>query len=98
MDKERHKAERSTIGDRRRMHDALADPQNFYPRPQDVLEDDTLSIDDKRSLLRNWQVQLEDRAGALGQAGGPGEGHEPESVETHRALQEALARLGDGGD
>ena len=96
MDKERLKAERSSISDRQRRSDALANPQNFYPRPEDVLEDDTLSAQDKRTLLRNWQVQVEDRAGALGQPQGPGEDFDQENREVHAAIVAAMARLPDG--
>ena len=73
MEKPQHQSEKRTIQDRQQRRDALAQPEHFYPRPQDVLDDDSLSADDKRSLLDNWQVALEDKAGSLGQPLGPDE-------------------------
>jgi hypothetical protein len=93
MDKQRHQAERQSLDDRRRRDDAAMNPQHYYPRPGDVIDDDTLSFDEKVSLLRNWQVQLEDRAGALGQPQGPGAAPGIEDAEMHQAVVDALRQL-----
>lgn len=93
MDPRGHKAEQSALGDLDRRERALARPEHFYPRPQDILDDDTLSTEDKRELLQNWQVLLQDRGGALE--------HDqlaphPEHAETEAAISAALRSL-DGG-
>jgi hypothetical protein len=93
MDKQRHQAERRTLDDRRRREDAAMHPQHYYPRPEDVIDDDTLSFEEKHTLLRNWQVMLEDRAGALGQPQGPGAAPTHEEEEMRRAVGEALRQL-----
>jgi hypothetical protein len=68
MDKGQHQTEKRAVDDRRERRDALGNPEHFYPRPQDVLDDDSLSPDEKRAVLDNWLVALEDRAGAAGTA------------------------------
>jgi hypothetical protein len=93
MDKQRHQAERRTVDDRKRREDAASHPQHYYPRPEDVLDDDTLSLDEKSALLRNWQVQLEGRAGVLGQPQGPGKVPGVIDEEVHQAVIAALRRL-----
>jgi hypothetical protein len=93
MDKQRHQAERSTVDDSRRREDAALNPQHYYPRPEDVLDDDTLSTDEKIALLRNWQVQLEGRGGALGQPPGPGEAPDVHDDETSQAVIAALRQV-----
>lgn len=66
-----HDSEKRATEDRQHLREALADPQNFYPRPEDVVADPRLSRQDKLTLLDNWQVMLEDKAGALGKPHGP---------------------------
>lgn len=39
-------------------------PKKFFPLREDVLNDDTLSAEEKRTLLDHWKVQLEGRGGA----------------------------------
>jgi hypothetical protein len=91
MDQQPRKAEQRTLGDTDRMEQALSNPEHYYPRPQDILDDDSLSAEDKRNLLENWQVLLQDRGGALE--------HDqlaahPEHAETEAAVAAALGTLG----
>jgi hypothetical protein len=73
MDKRQHESERRTIEDRAQRREAAGNPGHFYPRPQDVLADDSLTHDEKIEVLDNWLLALEDLGGALGDAHGPGE-------------------------
>ncbi len=75
----------------RQREQSLRAPERFYPRPQDVLADPSLSLAEKKELLRNWQVALQGRGGSLGE---PRMDHNPEDDEAVRALQQALRQLG----
>lgn len=39
------------------------DPKRVYRRPSQVLDDDELTLIQKRAVLRNWLADLEHRAG-----------------------------------
>jgi hypothetical protein len=92
MDEDPTKQEQIDMDDRKRREDALANPQKFFPRPEDVLLDDSLSPDEKRTLLNNWRVQLEDRGGAL-EPGTHAVDTEDDDRSMHAAVADALARL-----
>lgn len=84
MDPRGHKAEQRTHTDTDRLEQALSRPEHFYPRPQDVLDDDSLSREEKHKLLEHWQVQLQDRGGAL-------EHDQLEPHAEHRETEAAVA-------
>ena len=85
-----HDAEQASEREGQDRENALRDPQHFYPRPEDVLADASLSRGDKIDLLRNWQTQLEDRGGALRDPA-----HRPDSADdVERAICAALQHLG----
>jgi hypothetical protein len=93
MDDRGHKAEQPAVDDGARREHALSHPQHYYPRPEDVLDDSSLSPTDKIAVLRNWQVLLQDRGGALEH-----DQQEPhaEHRETEAAVAAALRALGAG--
>lgn len=94
MDKRRqHGSEQTAINEGQQRDRSLRSPEHFYPRPEDVVEDDRLSRDEKLELLRNWQVQLQDRAGALET---PRLDREPEDLEVAEALRDARQRMKTG--
>jgi hypothetical protein len=94
MDKPQLKTEQRTIQDGKQQQEALGNPQHFYPRPEDVLSDDSLSAEDKRAVLDNWQVALQGKAGTLGTPLGPGEDDPSAEQESMcKAVAEARARL-----
>jgi hypothetical protein len=98
MDKALHQTEKPVIDDSRERGNAAAHPQHYYPRPEDVLADASLSLDDKRAVLEHWQLTLEDRAGALGRphgaTSGGGVDAPDEDREVIRAIDAARRRLG----
>jgi len=83
-----HEAERASEHEGAERDRALRAPEHFYPRPEDVLADASLSHDEKIELLRNWQTQLEDRGGALADGARPAT-----TDDTDRAVRDALDRL-----
>jgi hypothetical protein len=85
----KHQSEKRTIEDRQRRRRALGEPEHFYLRPQDVLDDDSLSDQDKLSLLDNLRVALEDRAGAVEP---PSAADEQERQRERDELEAAIAR------
>ena len=68
---------------------ALKDPASVFDSPEAVLADESLSTENKRSILKQWQqdARLLEEAAAENMAGG-----EPNML--HR-VSEALLRLAD---
>ncbi len=48
--------------DESRLERALAHPSAVYPTPESVLEDDTLSRDEKGKVLRRWEFDVAELA------------------------------------
>lgn len=89
MDKQ-HRSEKAAVREGQARDESLRSPEHFYPRPEDVVADSSLSRSEKLELLRNWQVQLQGRAGSLEDARLD---HEPEDTEVAEALREARHRI-----
>jgi hypothetical protein len=83
----------------RQREDALTDPAREYRTPQALCEDDSLSDERKRALLRQWEYDLrsiqvaseENMTSASSRSAG-------ESAERLREVRRCLRRLGDTAD
>jgi hypothetical protein len=85
--------------DRQRQDSALPDPARKYKSPQELCEDDSLSDERKRALLRQWEYDLrsiqvaseENMTSATSGTAGA-------SAERLRDVRRCLRSLGDATD
>lgn len=73
----------------------IADPQDYYFKPQNVLSDSELSAPEKLTLLQNWEDSLVQTQVASGEnMPADGAAADAEASEDLRNIREARAMLG----
>ncbi len=71
------------------LDEAKLDPSSVFNRPQDVVEAEGLSREDKLAILKRWELD----ADALLRAGDEGMSEDPASGELVQAVREAIDAL-----
>lgn len=76
---------------RTRLDQALIDPSTVYPAPADVLEDRTLTDEQKREVLQRWEQDAREKQVAEEEGMGGGEATRLAEVEAALGALEGRA-------
>lgn len=71
-----------------RIDDAIADPTRRYKSPMQVVEDPSLSLDEKRQILESWKIDAELLSTATNENMTGGEPPLPLLQDVHLALDQ----------